>query len=249
MGYIKYYKIVMSTFYFILFYFVGKKGVKDKSAGLQQQPSIEPVGAYSSEDFMPSHDDNEVDWPQSETGSTSGTSSMSMTVGGVFVGSMSSSFAGPPSQPLGVGGWGLDPGEKWRPILLPKKQETKIDIKPTAGRALPITAVAEPDESTDEVKIVKNELLRLVLKRLSPYFAIVNGNGDAKISSGEPPNILIDSERRAGNKEVTKVRGLQVFDFDVDTLAKDWQRRFACSASSSLVPGMVKEKEIVMQVQ
>jgi translation initiation factor 1 (eIF-1/SUI1) len=30
-------------------------------------------------------------------------------------------------------------------------------------------------------------------------------------------------------------------------LAKDWQRRFACSASTSLVPGMIKEREILMQ--
>lgn len=88
----------------------------------------------------------------------------------------------------------------------------------------------------------------LILKRLSPYFAIVGANGEAKISSGEPPTVVIDSERRAGNKEVTKVRGVHVFGLDADVVSRDWQKRFACSASVCAIPGVVKDKEIVMQV-
>lgn len=34
---------------------------------------------------------------------------------------------------------------------------------------------------------------------------------------------------------------------DPDTVAKDWQKRFACSVSVSLVPGFLKDREIIMQ--
>ena len=49
-------------------------------------------------------------------------------------------------------------------------------------------------------------------------------------------------------QEVTRVRGIEVYGLDPEILCKEWQKKFACSVSVSLVPGMTKEKEIVMQV-
>ena len=57
----------------------------------------------------------------------------------------------------------------------------------------------------------------------------------------------LDSKKRAGNKDVTTVRGLHLFGLDPEEVSRDWQRLFACSVSVGLIPGMTKEKEILMQ--
>ena len=54
----------------------------------------------------------------------------------------------------------------------------------------------------------------------------------------------LDTKRRAGNKDITTVRGLHLFGLDPEVVSKDWQKHFACSVSVGLIAGMVKEKEI-----
>ena len=49
-----------------------------------------------------------------------------------------------------------------------------------------------------------------------------------------------------GNKVVTRVRGLELYGFDSAAVAKECQKKFACSASLGVVAGK-KEKEIVIQ--
>ena len=46
----------------------------------------------------------------------------------------------------------------------------------------------------------KSEFMNLVISKMSPYYMILGLNGDSKIYSGDIPCVLIDSERRAGNK-------------------------------------------------
>jgi translation initiation factor 1 (eIF-1/SUI1) len=50
-----------------------------------------------------------------------------------------------------------------------------------------------------------------------------------------------------GNKTITKVRGLEIFGFDISVVTKEFQKKYACSCTISAVKGFPKEKEIVMQ--
>jgi translation initiation factor 2D len=93
----------------------------------------------------------------------------------------------------------------------------------------------------------KDDLLKALLKKLSPYFAIVGPTGQCQISSGQLPSVTVTVETRMGNKVVTHIRGLEVFGVDLQAFTKDCQKRFACAASTGLVPGMVKDREVVVQ--
>jgi translation initiation factor 1 (eIF-1/SUI1) len=50
-----------------------------------------------------------------------------------------------------------------------------------------------------------------------------------------------------GNKTVTSVRGYEQFGLDGHVLAKDFQKRFASSATVSGIAGMPQCKEVVVQ--
>lgn len=50
-------------------------------------------------------------------------------------------------------------------------------------------------------------------------------------------NVQLVSERRQGNKKVTRATGLEAFFVDAEALAVELQKRFACSTSVSEVPG------------
>ena len=77
--------------------------------------------------------------------------------------------------------------------------------------------------------------MKSLLKKLTPYFAIVGPNGQAQISSGRLPTVQVAVEARMGNKVVTHIRGLELFGVDVVGLAKDCQKRFACAATTGPV--------------
>lgn len=101
-----------------------------------------------------------------------------------------------------VGGWGFDAGETWRPTHLPKPTPPAAAVG--GNRKEKITPV---ETEARDILVRKDELMSIVLAKLTPYFAIIGSNGEAKFSSGQPSSVCIDSERRVGNKEVTKVRG------------------------------------------
>jgi len=45
------------------------------------------------------------------------------------------------------------------------------------------------------------------------------------------------TERRQGNKNSTKVSGIETFLMDADALASELQKKFACSTSVAELPG------------
>jgi translation initiation factor 2D len=49
--------------------------------------------------------------------------------------------------------------------------------------------------------------------------------------------IQIVTERRQGNKNSTKVSGIETFLMDADALASELQKKFACSTSVAELPG------------
>lgn len=105
-------------------------------------------------------------------------------------------------------------GEKWHVTKLPKQTPIAIpgSVEGVKGAKKETTKI---EHKEFEVIIRKDELMSTVFTRLSPYYAIVGSNGELKLSSGQPPSITIDSEKRAGNKEITKVRGIEVFGIGI----------------------------------
>ena len=126
----------------------------------------------------------------------------------------------------------------------------KTVVSPTLqsmkGEKTKIKSSIENEVIATEIIIGKDELMKTVLSKLSVYTALVQG-GEAKITSGGPPKVVLDVKRRAGNKDVTIVRGLQSFGLSNEIVSKDWRKQFACSVSVNTIAGMVKAKEVVMQ--
>ena len=152
-----------------------------------------------------------------------------------------------------VGGWGVDKGAIWRPTSLPSANPTtpatktgvsaggKINSK--SDKQIPTkssTTIASSASSSSPsiamaITVRKEDLMKTLLKKLTPYFAIVGPNGQAQISSGRLPTVQVAVEARMGNKVVTHIRGLELFGVDVVGLAKDCQKRFACAATTGPV--------------
>lgn len=57
--------------------------------------------------------------------------------------------------------------------------------------------------------------------------------GDVKISFGKPPVICLTKQKRAGNKIITSVRGLEAFGINMDQLVKDFKKKYVKSGVCS----------------
>ena len=154
-----------------------------------------------------------------------------------------------------VGGWGVDKGTIWRPTSLPSanptpvsktgvsaggKNNNKSDKQKTTTSSSATTKSSSSASSSSPsiamaITVRKEDLMKTLLKKFTPYFAIVGPNGQAQISSGRLPTIQVAVEARMGNKVVTHIRGLELFGVDVVGLAKDCQKRFACAATTGPV--------------
>ena len=87
----------------------------------------------------------------------------------------------------------------------------------------------------------RDELLNTLLNRLAPYHVIIRrGGGPPLIASGPPPKISINVSMRAGNKLISTLKGYDSFDFDGKEIAKEFQKKFACSASCSQLEVVVQ---------
>jgi translation initiation factor 2D len=104
-------------------------------------------------------------------------------------------------------------------------------------------AAVEPGVDT----LSRDELLKAFLNKLSPYSAIVQPGKSPVIRSGGPPTIYIEVLSRMGNKVVTVVRGLEAYGYEGKEVARDFQKRFACSSSVSPITGQPQLREVVVQ--
>lgn len=55
---------------------------------------------------------------------------------------------------------------------------------------------------------------------------------------GAVRNVQILTERRQGNKKVTKVTGFETFLINPEALASELQKKFACSTTVAELPGL-----------
>ncbi|KAG2432033.1 hypothetical protein HYH02_013103 [Chlamydomonas schloesseri] len=67
------------------------------------------------------------------------------------------------------------------------------------------------------------------------------------VRKGAPPAVSISTEKRQGNKRVTKIAGLEAFLVDPEVVAGECQRKFACSTSVVDLPGKNTGQEVVLQ--
>lgn len=91
--------------------------------------------------------------------------------------------------------------------------------------------------STYPTEIHKKDLGVTFLNRMQVHHRVSRGN-EVAVRKGAIRPIQIMTERRQGNKKVTRVSGLESFLMDADSLASELQRKFACSTSVAELPGM-----------
>lgn len=91
--------------------------------------------------------------------------------------------------------------------------------------------------STYPTAIHKKELGHTFVNRMQAHHVVTRG-GESVVRKGALKNIQIMTERRQGNKKVTKVSGFESFLMDAEALASELQKKFACSTTVAELPGI-----------
>ncbi|XP_039133842.1 LOW QUALITY PROTEIN: eukaryotic translation initiation factor 2D [Dioscorea cayenensis subsp. rotundata] len=100
--------------------------------------------------------------------------------------------------------------------------------------------------SSYPTEIHKRDLGVTFLNRMQVHYRVSRGN-EAVVRKGVVKPVQIMSERRQGNKKVTKVSGLEAFLMDAELLASELQKKFACSTSVAELPGKKGQYEVLVQ--
>lgn len=87
-------------------------------------------------------------------------------------------------------------------------------------------------------EIHKKDLGSTFLSRMQVHHRVSKGN-EVAVRKGFARPIQIMTERRQGNKKVTRVSGLETFLLDADSLSTELQKKFACSTSVAELPGLI----------
>ncbi|KAL4559634.1 hypothetical protein LXL04_031777 [Taraxacum kok-saghyz] len=94
-------------------------------------------------------------------------------------------------------------------------------------------------------EIHKKDLGPSFVSRMQAHHQVVRGKESVVRKGGLKP-LQIMTERRQGNKKVTKVSGMESFLIDAETFASELQKKFACSTSVTELPGK-KGYEVLIQ--
>ncbi|KAK6937952.1 SUI1 domain [Dillenia turbinata] len=99
--------------------------------------------------------------------------------------------------------------------------------------------------STYPTEIHKRDLGPTFISRMQAYHSVTRGS-ESVVRKGALKAIQIMTERRQGNKKVTKLSGLELFLINPESLASELQKKFACSTSVADLPGK-KGEEVLVQ--
>ncbi|XP_057793781.1 uncharacterized protein LOC131010327 [Salvia miltiorrhiza] len=99
--------------------------------------------------------------------------------------------------------------------------------------------------TTYPTEIHKKDVGQTFVSRMQAHIGVKRGN-DTVVRKGALKPIQIITERRQGNKKVTKLSGLESFLIDAEALASELQKKFACSTTVSELPGK-KGLEVLVQ--
>lgn len=118
-------------------------------------------------------------------------------------------------------------------------------VKPTNKAVLVLDAIlcdalfkgAIKKGSAYPTEIHKKDLGPTFIGRMQAHHQVSRGS-DSVVRKGAIKPIQIMTERRQGNKKVTKLSGLESFLIDAEALASELQKKFACSTTVAELPGM-----------
>ncbi|XP_062025349.1 uncharacterized protein LOC133741464 isoform X3 [Rosa rugosa] len=99
--------------------------------------------------------------------------------------------------------------------------------------------------STYPTEIHKRDLGAAFVNRMQAHHIVTRGN-DSVVRKGGLKTVQIMTERRQGNKKMTKLSGLETFLVDPEALASELQKKFACSTTVAELPGK-KGLEVLVQ--
>ncbi|PRQ22386.1 putative SUI1 domain, SWIB/MDM2 domain-containing protein [Rosa chinensis] len=99
--------------------------------------------------------------------------------------------------------------------------------------------------STYPTEIHKRDLGAAFVNRMQAHHIVTRGN-DSVVRKGGLKTVQIMTERRQGNKKMTKLSGLETFLVDPEALASELQKKFACSTTVEELPGK-KGQEVLVQ--
>ncbi|XP_058759087.1 uncharacterized protein LOC131632346 [Vicia villosa] len=99
--------------------------------------------------------------------------------------------------------------------------------------------------TTYPTEIHKKDLGQTFVNRMQPHHVVTRGN-ESVVRKGALKTIQIMTERRQGNKKVTKLSGMESFLIDAEALASELQKKFACSTTVGELPGK-KGPEVLVQ--
>ena len=91
--------------------------------------------------------------------------------------------------------------------------------------------------TTYPTEIHKKALGPTFINRMQAHHVVTRGT-ESVVRRGAVKTIQILTERRQGNKKVTKLSGMETFLIDAEALASELQKKFACSTSVAELPGI-----------
>lgn len=99
--------------------------------------------------------------------------------------------------------------------------------------------------TTYPTEIHKKDLGSTFVNRMQAHHVVSRGS-QSVVRKGGLKTIQIVTERRQGNKKMTKLSGLETFLMDPEALASELQKKFACSTTVAELPGK-KGQEVLIQ--
>ncbi|KAL5571757.1 hypothetical protein UlMin_021354 [Ulmus minor] len=99
--------------------------------------------------------------------------------------------------------------------------------------------------SSYPTEIHKKDIGATFVSRMQAHHVVTRGN-ESVVRKGGLKTIQIITERRQGNKKVTKLSGMETFLINPEALASELQKKFACSTTVGELPGR-KGEEVVVQ--
>lgn len=127
--------------------------------------------------------------------------------------------------------------------LVKTMNKSIVILDPTLCDALFKGAIKKGSAYPTEIH--KKDLGSTFVSRMQAHHVVTRGS-ESVVRKGSVRTIQIMTERRQGNKKVTKLSGMETFLMDADALASELQKKFACSTSVSELPGK-KGHEVLIQ--
>ena len=118
--------------------------------------------------------------------------------------------------------------------LVKTMNKSIVVLDPTLCDALFKGAIKKGSAYPTEIH--KKDLGSTFVSRMQAHHVVTRGS-ESVVRKGSVRTIQIMTERRQGNKKVTKLSGMETFLMDAGALASELQKKFACSTSVSELPG------------